>query len=179
MVGASSDCVGAMRKVGAIWGVFGVMLLLGFAIYRLTPFALELFQYQLNIWQVLAMIIWCVIMVYSEGYKAFGRQFAPRVVARAQYVSRQGNWLQVLLAPVFCIGYFGAPVKRIIISIALIVGIIALILLVHFVPQPWRGIIDVGVIFGLACGIFYLGYYAYKAMRQQDYVIDPDVVPAK
>ncbi len=165
-----------IRKSAAVWGVGGVVLLLGFAIYRLVPFAAELLKEKLNIWQILILVVWCLVMVYSEGYKAFGQQFAPRVVARAQYLSRKATWRRAILAPLFCVGYFGASRMRIISATALFAGIVLLIVIVHFIPQPWRGLIDVGVVLGLACGIFYLLLYGYRATRQHDYIADPEVM---
>lgn len=32
----------AIRNIGAVWGVGGVVALLGFAVWRLTPHALEI-----------------------------------------------------------------------------------------------------------------------------------------
>lgn len=166
----------SIRKFGAIWGVSGVVALLAFAVYRLVPFATDLLREKLSMWEIGILIVWCFIMAYSEGYKAFGQQFAPRVVARAQYLSRHASWRRIVLAPLFCVGYFGAPIKRIVLSTALFAGIVVLIVVVHFIPQPWRGIIDVGVVFGLACGIFYLLLYSVRAIRQRTYVTDPEVV---
>lgn len=164
-----------VRRIGAIWGVVGVILLLSFAVYRLFPFVTELLREKLDILQIIILLIWLVIMGYSEGYKAFGKQFAPRVVARAQYLSRSASWLRIILAPLFCVGYFGASKKRIIASIALSAGIIVLIIIVHFVEQPWRGIIDCGVILGLAIGIIYLLLYAFRALRRTAFVANPEV----
>lgn len=163
-----------IRKIGALWGVVGVVALLGFAVYRVTPFAAELLKIQLTIWQIIVLIGWCVIMVYSEGYKAFGQQFAPRVVARAQYLSRKATWRRIILAPLFCIGYFGAPKKRIIVSTALFVGIVVLIVTISFFSQPWRGIVDAGVVLGLVWGIYYLLLYSLQALRTRKYVADPE-----
>lgn len=164
-----------LRKIGAVWGVVGVILLLGFAVFRLEPFAIELFEQKLNLWQVALLVVWCLVMGYSEGYKAFGKQFAPRVVARAQHLANKATWQRIVLAPIFCIGYFGATKKRIITSIVLVTGIVILIVAVHFAPQPWRGMIDVGVILGLVIGIFYLMLYGYRATQQANYIVDPEV----
>ncbi len=174
--GTRSNIPATIRKLGSVWGVFGVMLLLGFAVYRLLPFAAELSRQKLTLLHVAVLIIWCFVMVYFEGYKAFGQQFAPRVVARAGYLAGRANWPRLLFAPLFCVGYFGAPRKRIVSSIALFVGIVIVIVLIRFVPQPWRGIIDSGVVLGLLSGIFFLAFYSYKAIRQQRYFIDAEVV---
>jgi hypothetical protein len=168
-----------LRKIGAIWGVGGVILLLGFAMYRLVPFATELLKERLGVWQLIILVVWCAVMLYSEGYKAFGQQFAPRVVARAQYLTRQARLRELVLAPLFCVGYFGAPKRRVITAYALATGIITLIVVVHFVPQPWRGIIDVGVVLGLAYGIVSLVTGAAHVLRNpSEYLIDPEI-PAR
>lgn len=165
------------RRLGAFWGVLGVCLLLGFAIIRLLPFAAALIDFNLATWQLVVLTGWCFFMLYTEGYKAFGQQFAPRVVARAQYLARSGARRELVLAPLFCVGYFRASKKRIITAYALMAGIITLIALVHFVAQPWRGIIDAGVILGLAYGIGSVVLNVYRACRQPGrYVADPEVV---
>jgi hypothetical protein len=61
--------------------------------------------------------------------------------------------MPLLLAPLFCMGYFHATRKRMLTSIILTSAIIVLVLLVGLAPQPWRGIIDVGVIIGLGLGV--------------------------
>lgn len=163
-----------IRKIGAVWGVVGVVGLLGFAVYRLLPLTTQLQYEHLSLVHIIALVAWCAVMAYSEDYKAFGRQFVPRVVARAQHLTRVATWRRIVLAPLFCIGYFGAPRKRVIASFALFSGIVVLIIAVSFVPQPWRGIIDAGVILGLACGISYLLFYSLKAIRSGEFVADPE-----
>lgn len=166
-----------LRWIAALWGVIGVIALLGFAVYRLTPFVLELTHERLEWWQWMAMSAWCAFMLYSEGYRAFQQQFSPRVVARAQYLCKQATTVCIVLAPLFCVGYFAAPRRRVITAYVLMIGIIMLIVLVHFVPQPWRGIIDVGVVAGLFYGIMTLVVYGIKAMRHPDrYITNPEVI---
>ncbi|MEO7904288.1 MAG: hypothetical protein ABIR91_00675 [Candidatus Saccharimonadales bacterium] len=165
------------RRFGAVWGVAGVGLLLLFAIVRLLPFVWELEISALDIWQWIAISGWSVFMLYSEGYMAFQKQFAPRVIARAQYIYRYGTPKQILLAPLFCVGYFNASVRRIAVAYGLLLGIIGLIAIVHFIPQPWRGVIDVGVILGLVYGIICLMFFAYKALQPPHlFVADPEVI---
>lgn len=165
-----------IRVLAPVWGVAGVALLLGFAVYRLLPFVVELSTYQLQSWHVAVGFIWCVFMLYSEGYKAFYQQFAPRVVARASVLPKHATLLRVILAPLFCIGYFGAPKHRVLIAYGLAAGIIALIVLVHFVAQPWRGIIDSGVVLGLVAGILSLVWWSFQQLRGPGGpLIDPEI----
>lgn len=166
-----------LRIVGAVWGVVGVIALLLFAVYRLLPFVGELFDANFTVWQWVLVVLWSTFMIYTEGYKAFMQQFSPRVVARAQYLARQGSVKQLLLAPVFCTGYFNSTRKRVLVAYLLMAGIITLIAIVHFIPQPWRGIIDVGVVLGLLLGISSLFVFAILALlRPSNFVADPEVI---
>jgi hypothetical protein len=72
-------------------------------------------------------------------------------------------------------GYFYATRRRKITSISLTLGIVLLIILVHFVPQPWRGIIDFGVVVGLAWGIVSLLAFSFQAMGRKPYPYAPEV----
>jgi hypothetical protein len=98
-------------------------------------------------------------MVWAEGYKGFHRAFAPRVVVRASYLAANPRPLHVLLAPLFCMGYIHATPRRRLMSIALSGMIVSFVLAVRMLPQPWRGIIDVGVVAGLAVGVGSIIYY--------------------
>lgn len=148
-----------MRSIGFIWGIGGILLLLLFAIVRLGGVALELSSFSLTIWQWLIMLVWFVYMVWAEGYKGFHRAFAPRVVVRASYLADNPKPLHVLLAPLFCMGYIHATPKRRLMSIALSCMIVCFVLLARMLPQPWRGIVDVGVVAGLVVGVASIVYY--------------------
>ncbi|HLT64551.1 MAG TPA: hypothetical protein VKZ92_08515 [Pseudohongiella sp.] len=148
-----------MSAIGFVWGVGGILMLLTFAIFRLSGFVMELESFEIPLWQWLVTAGWLAYMVWAEGYKGFHRAFAPRVVVRASYLAANPRPLHVLLAPLFCMGYIYATRKRQIVSIALSCMVICFILAVRMLPQPWRGIIDVGVIAGLAVGVASIVYY--------------------
>ena len=163
----------------SVWGIVGIVLLLAFAIIRLLPFAYTLTHWRLDWFQWLLLVGWVAFMIYSEGVRAFGKQFSPRATARAQYLAAQQSlsWKRVLLAPLFCMGYFDAPKRRVVTAYCLTAGIIMLIILFHFVPQPWRGILDSGVVLGLAYGTATLLFFALKALRQpKELIADPEVI---
>ncbi|MGA0805658.1 MAG: hypothetical protein ACO3PV_03970 [Pseudohongiellaceae bacterium] len=141
-----------MRSLAYYWGITGVILLLASAIVRLTPRMLELRDIPLSGLQWLLLVLFVVFMLYSEGWKGFHLNFAPRVVARAAGLRSAPRPLLVLLAPLVCMGYLHATRKRQFISLLLTSSIIALVLLVRLLPQPWRGIIDTGVVLGLVSG---------------------------
>ena len=63
-------------RLPALWGIGGVVVLLASAIYRLTPYALELARLPLGTVELAALIAWIVLNAYSEGYRAFHRMFS-------------------------------------------------------------------------------------------------------
>lgn len=152
------------RYIGAIWGVAGILLLLGWAVLRLSPYTVEAIQSGLSTTQWLVLIIWSVFMLISEGHQGIGKGLAPRVAERALHVRQKGDWLEVILAPLYCFGYFRASKKRLIISYAAITLIICAVVIVHQFAQPWRGIVDAGVVLGLVYGGIAVASRSAKAL---------------
>ena len=58
----------------------------------------------------------------------------------------------MLLAPLFCMAFFHARPSNLRLAWGRLTIILELIVLVHMLPQPWRGIVDVGVVIGLGWG---------------------------
>lgn len=148
-----------MGLLGFIWGVGGILTLLSFAVFRLGGVALEIDYQSLSLHHWLVMVLWFIYMVWAEGYKGFHKAFAPRVVVRANYLSEHPRFSHVALAPLYCMGYVHATARRRITSMALTSMIICFVLLVRMLPQPWRGIIDIGVVAGLVAGILSILYF--------------------
>ena len=121
--------------------------------------ALELESSTMNEVHWLALVFSVIYMAYAEGYKGFHLGFAPRVVVRARYLADNPRPLHVLLAPLFCMGYIYATRKRQILSFALTTMIICFVLIARSMPQPWRGIVDAGVVVGLGLGVLSIAYF--------------------
>ena len=121
--------------------------------------ALELESSAMSEVQWLALVFSVIYMSYAEGYKGFHLGFAPRVVVRARYLANNPRPLHVLLAPLFCMGYIYATRKRQILSFALTTMIICFVLIARSIPQPWRGIVDAGVVVGLGLGVLSIAYF--------------------
>ena len=81
----------------------------------------------------------------------------------------------VVLAPFFCMGYFHAVGRVKFVTYFLTIGIAILIILVHRVDQPWRGIIDFGVVAGLALGTLSLAYFCLREMVSDKFPFSPEV----
>ena len=121
--------------------------------------ALELENSSMSMVHWLTLAFSVIYMAYAEGYKGFHLGFAPRVIVRARYLADNPRPLHVLLAPLFCMGYIYATRKRQIISFALTTMIICFVLIARSIPQPWRGILDAGVVVGLSLGVLSIAYF--------------------
>jgi hypothetical protein len=131
--------------------------ILGRALVALTPIALEpILAGSLREGHWALLLGWVGLMAYSEGYRGFHLRFSPRVVHRAHELGRRPNVLRVLLAAPFCIGYFSASRRVLLTSWGVTLGVLTLVLLVRQLDQPWRGIVDAGVVVGLALGLLSL-----------------------
>ncbi|WP_372370371.1 hypothetical protein [Candidatus Uabimicrobium sp. HlEnr_7] len=164
-----------MRYLAAFWGAFGVFTLLATALYRLTPIAWDIFDHSLHWYHYLVLVINVIFMAHSEGYRGFQKSFSPRVTARVHYLSKHASWELFLFAPFFCMGYFHASRKTKIITISLTSFIVVLIILLKYVPQPWRGIIDWGVVVGLSWGVISLIVFIVQTFATGKCVHDGDI----
>jgi hypothetical protein len=151
---AATSGRGPLAWLAAFWGVGGVLLMLGNAVYRLTPIALEPLWAGGLLWWHGALYVGSVAFNgYAEGYKAFQKAFSPRVAARALHLARHPRPLHVVLAPAFCMGLFHATRKRMLTSWIILIAVVGVVIAVRLLAQPWRGIIDAGVVVGLSWGI--------------------------
>lgn len=145
---------GRITHPAALWGIWGFVLILCQAVVRLTPLAWQpIASGTLENWQWGLMAGSILFNGYFEGYRAFQLQVAPRVVARARHLAANPTPLHVILAPFYCMALFHASRKRLIVSWLVYVGIVILIIAVRQLSQPWRGIVDAGVVVGLSWGI--------------------------
>ena len=151
--------------VGLWWGVGGFSLLMLEAIVRLTGYALEgLVGADLN--TVLVYVLCVLGMMYAEGYRGFQKRFSPRFAQRALRLRAEPTMLRVLLAPLYCMAMFDAPRRQVIVSWALVTMIVALIMVIRQLPQPWRGAVDAGVVAGLTYGLSATLFFTARALRQ-------------
>ena len=154
---------------GAVWGILGIAVLLGYSVWRLAAVAAAAWAYDfyLHHWLVLAAHV--AFMAWSEGYRGFQQSFSPRIVARARHLIAHPHPAHVLLAPLFCMGYFHTSRRRMISVYALTVFIILLIMAVRWLEQPWRGIVDAGVVVGLLWGLISVFAFTLRALTDDNY----------
>jgi len=154
-----------IRALVYVWATAGVLLLLGQGLLKLAPMAAQAIRGPLSPLQ--SAILWgfVVVNLYLEGYRGFQLRFVPRVVARALHLARtreMSGWI-VAAAPLFAMGFFHAQ-RRARRAAWILSSLIALaVLLIRHLPQPWRGVIDAGVVAGLGYGTVNFVYQALVA----------------
>jgi hypothetical protein len=167
-----------MGPLAAAWGVAGVSALLISAILRLAPVASEALSSSTMTpahWALVAA--WIAAMAYFEGYRGFQLAFSPRVAARALHLSRHPTPVRAVLAPLFCMAYFAAPLRRRLVSFGVTAAVVVLVLGMRHVPQPWRGMVDAGVVAGLAWGLVSLWVFTALAFADRGFDHPAEVAP--
>jgi hypothetical protein len=159
----------------ALWGLLGVLFNLGYAVYRVVPYSVAAFQMPLKWYHWIVMVAFALQMLYSEAYKGFHLKFCPRVTARMRYLRHHFNWRDALLAPIFCVGYYNASKRTKIVAYGIFIFVFVIVRLMQFIPQPWRGVIDVGVVVGLSAGMLSLIYHAIWAFSDKPFPFSADV----
>lgn len=139
------------------------MLLLVQAIHRLGGLALEAHRMPLTTMQLGVSALWIGMNAYLEGYRAFQQRFSPRVVARAVHLARNPRPLFVVFAPLYCMAFFHASRRARTVAWATTAMVIGFIVLLRQVPQPWRGIVDGGVVVALVWGALAIVFHFYRA----------------
>jgi hypothetical protein len=171
--------VRASPKLIAAFALLQVSLFLGSAVYRITPFAWEAwFDFDLTALQRGIFIAWALMNTYTEGYRGFHQRFCPRVVARAFELGRDPRPLALLLALPYSLSLIMAPKKQLLARWGFVVALYTLIVVVHQVSQPWRGIIDGGVVVGLVWGVVSLWWLFIRALVSDTTPPAVDATPA-
>ncbi len=164
-----------MGYIGFLWGIIGVVLILLSAIIRLVAYVADLHIATLGFGHWVFLIFWILFMGVAEGYRGFQKKFSPRVVARANYLRLNPTIIRVFFAPLFCLALFGATKRRLWVSWSLTLGIFLLVLIVRQFDQPWRGMIDAGVVAGLSWGLAAIFFFVLKSFTDLSWHVDPEV----
>jgi hypothetical protein len=161
--------------VACAWGLLGLFASLIEAIVRLIPHALEPIEQGLSTGAALGYVGFVVFNAYAEGYRGFQRGFSPRVAARARLLFDEPRVMRALLAPLFVMALVEARRRRLIINWLLVLVITALVLLLRRTPQPYRGIVDGGVVVGLVWGTLTTAYCCLEVLRGRLPPVDPEL----
>lgn len=157
------------------WAIGGTVFLLVQALYKLWPMAAEALALGLDPIHWVAVPLWMAFMAYTEGYRGFWQRFSPRAAVRAEWLARHPSPLLVLLAPLVAMGMFHANRRRLIGSWLLLAGIVAIVIVVRQLPQPWRGVVDSGVLVGLSIGTVSTLWFAIRTLAGRPPAIAADL----
>mgnify|MGYP001485588673 FL=1 len=73
-------------------------------------------------------------------------------------------------------GYIFATRRRQILSIGLTLVVMGFVVVARQLPQPWRGILDAGVVTGLSLGIMSILYFLLNSLRTPGFItVSPEV----
>lgn len=162
----SSRSVGSLPYLVILtWSLTGLCGILVTAVVRLTPKATEALQSDLGAVHWVFAVFWTLFMLYTEAWKGFHKKFAPRAVSRALHLAKSGTILQSLLGPLFCMALFHSTRRRVIASWVLTFFIVVMVLSIRLLEQPWRGLVDLGVVLGLAGGVLAVAADLFRIHR--------------
>ena len=159
-----------------VWALGGLLLTLVDPIYRLSLIALEgLTHPEVGPVHLAFAVAWSVFMVWAEGVRGFQRSFAPRSVARAFAFARSPRRWIVPLAPLVAAGLVDATPRRLAASWGVVAAVVVMVLGIRTFPQPFRGLVDLGVALALAYGTAWIVGHAVASLLGRPPEIDPEL----
>ena len=159
----------------AAWGALGLCALLICAIVRLGFVVVSGFEAAWQPWHVAVALANAAFMAWSEGYRGFQLGFSPRSAARVKWLRHNPNLVRTVLAPLFVMGYFNAPPRRLVAVWALTAAIVVAIVVIHALAQPLRAALDIGVVLGLTWGLASFLISLKRAFAASGYPTSPQV----
>lgn len=139
----------------SVWAVGGFLFLLGHGIFRLTPTATAAAFGPLTVVEAIGLAASIILLAVGEGYYAIHRFYAPRFVGRLTHLLKERDLILSALAPFVCMAllpFDRADRRNVVRGWSMVVAILLMIFLVRGAPDPWRGIIHVGVVLALLMG---------------------------
>lgn len=155
----SPSRVCALGWLGAALGTLGVSGLLLGAVVGMGRFVREVDWGALSTIHWLLLLPYLAFMIGFKWYFGFHRGFSLRAARRIRLLAREPTALRVALAPLFSLSLVQAPRRRVLASWGLLLGLSAVVPLVRALPQPWRGLVDLGVMIGLGLGLLSLWWH--------------------
>lgn len=139
--------------VASWWAVAGVAGLFAWAAYRLGARGLETLRSGLGAFEWTAAVFLVVAFVYGEGLVALDRRWVPKLFERARRLRGERRLLPRLLAPLYGLSLLGSDRVEVVRGWVGTLAIVAAVLAVRALPEPWRGIVDFSVAAALAWGL--------------------------
>jgi len=121
-------------------------------------------------------VVWAIMGVSALLLNAIVR-LAGRGWEALQMDLSAVQWVVLVVFALFMMvaeGYRGFQ-KKISPAWILTIMIIVLIIAVSFLAQPWRGIVDVGVVLGLSWGLISFWIFCVKALTKVEFSHSPEM----
>lgn len=139
--------------VATLWAVLGIAVLFAWAIVRLGRRGVLTISGGLAELEWVALVLLTAAFVYLEGYRALDRRWIPAMMRRARDLRFERNTMLRLLAPLHCLSLIGVGRTALLRAWLGTAAIVAAVLVVRSLPEPWRGIVDFAVAAALAWGL--------------------------
>jgi hypothetical protein len=134
------------------WALFGVAAVFAVPIARLAARGIATVGAGLAPPEWFALAALTALFVYTEGVRALQRRWGPHMIRRTvALASERRVWVR-LLAPLYALSLVAAPRRELARAWVGLCAIVAAVLLVRALPDPWRGIIDLAVAVALTWG---------------------------
>jgi len=91
------------------------------------------------------------------------------------YLLKNPRWRDVVLAPFFCIGLYRTTRRRLIAGWGMTAGIVSLVLIVRTLAQPWRGLVDLGVVVALGYGLVSTVFWLVHGLKGRAMPFAPEL----
>ena len=130
--------------------------MIGYALLRLAKRVGGVASHDLTWYHWVALGLITALLVYGKSYRAFYLGLAPRIAARAADVRRRPSTVRVVLAPMYCMGYFGGERSTQVKMISITLAMVILVVSVRCLPEPWRAILAAAVAAALSAGFGFI-----------------------
>lgn len=142
-----------------VWAVVGIIALFIEAAWRLAVRGVITMRAGLEPVEWVILVVLTTAFVWGEGVRALQRRWIPGVYRRIEELRDEKRVLYGVLAPLYAMSLIGAPRGTLARAWLGVVLIVAAVFIVRALPEPWRGIIDIGVAAALTWGLLVLLYH--------------------
>ncbi|MFL2859727.1 MAG: hypothetical protein ACJ0BW_03170 [Pontiellaceae bacterium] len=154
--------------VGYTWGFIVISYFILHGLSCVFTYAIELNINDLNWYELTSLIIIVILLTYSEGYKGFQKSFSPRTARRLNSIMLKPTIFRVIFSPLISMGFIESSRKLKYISYGITIMIITFIILIENLSNPWRAIIDFGVLIGLGWGLISFWLSCFKLLLNKE-----------
>jgi hypothetical protein len=152
--------------LAGVWAIAGVVALFVEAAWRLAVRGIITVRAGLEPVEWLILILLTAAFVWGEGVRALQRRWIPGVYRRIDALRDEPRLSYRVLAPLYAMSLIGASRSTLARAWLGVVLIVAAVFIVRALPEPWRGIIDIGVAAALTWGLLVLLYHSRGLFRR-------------